>query len=68
MQSFREPHASAIARLGGALGLSDEQIKAMTAAPALTVLSTVKLGIYRHSATAIADLSTRSALPALREI
>ncbi|MQX45545.1 hypothetical protein CN074_31110 [Sinorhizobium medicae] len=68
MQSFREPHASAIARLDGALGLSDEQIKAMTAAPALTALSTLKLGIYRHSATAIEDLSTRSALPALREI
>ncbi len=34
VQSFREPHASAIARLGGALGLSDEQIDAMTAATA----------------------------------
>ncbi|RVJ15888.1 hypothetical protein CN184_30090 [Sinorhizobium medicae] len=27
-----QPHASAIARLGGGLGLSDEQIDAMTAA------------------------------------
>jgi len=53
-----QPHASAIARLGGALGLSDEQIKAMTAAPALlTALSTLKLGFYRHSATAIAELT-----------
>ncbi len=34
VQSSREPHASAIARLGGALGLSDEQIDAMTAATA----------------------------------
>lgn len=51
VQSFREPHASAIARLGGALGLPDEQINALTA------LSTLKLRFYRHSATAIADLS-----------
>ncbi|MDX0660816.1 hypothetical protein GOD21_28125 [Sinorhizobium medicae] len=67
MQSFCEPHASDFARLGGALGLSDE-LDAMTAAPALTALSTLKLGFYRHSAAAIADLSKRSALPALREI
>lgn len=45
VQSFREPHASAIARLGGALGLPDEQINAMTA------LSTLKLRFYRHSAS-----------------
>ncbi|MDX0980400.1 hypothetical protein GOE03_31610 [Sinorhizobium medicae] len=68
MRHHLQPHASAIARLGRALGLSDEQIDAMTAAPALTALSTLKLGFYRHSATAIEDLSTRSAQPALREI